>query len=64
MLTARLVKRIQSEIVDDFDFELDTTVTELRNAAKYLKDELGAKDDDIINILHGVATAVAEEYQG
>lgn len=62
MLTAKLAKRIDTEVIADFGFELDTTQTEFRNAAKYLKDELKATDDDVVNLLHGIATAVAEEY--
>ena len=62
MLTAKLIKRLEDEVVAEFEFELDTTREELRNAAKYLRDELKATDDDIVNLIKGIATAVAEEY--
>lgn len=61
-LSAKLVNRIEAEVPNDGEFFKDTTRVEFLNAAKYLKEQLNASDDDIIAMLAGLYVAVAEEY--
>lgn len=61
-LSAKLINRIREEVPNDGQFELETTEKEFFNAAKYLKENLNATDDDIIEMLAGLYVAVAEEY--
>ncbi len=63
MLSPRLIRRIRNEVPSTDGFYLTTTETEFRNAAKYLKDQLNATDDDVIAMLRGLYVAMSEEYQ-
>lgn len=62
MLSPTLVRRIKREVPGTDGFYLTTTETEFKNAAKYLKHQLNASDDDVIAMLHGLYVAMSEEY--
>lgn len=62
-LSPKLVNRIREEVPNDGEgFWKSSTETEYLNAAKYLKEELKATDDDIVAMLAGLYVATAEEY--
>jgi len=61
MISPTLVRRIRNEVPEE-GFVLDTTEREFMNAARYLKDDLRASDDDVIKMLRGLYVAMSEEY--